>query len=65
MTNLQIDKLSALLENNYSFFHTDLIFRALTDENISKECFEQGIKEIHASEHDGEDEFTPNEWENV
>ena len=63
MTNLQIDKLSALLESHYSFFHTDLIFRALTDGNISKECFEQGIKEIHASEDD--DEFVPDGWENV
>ena len=63
MTNLQIDKLSALLESHYSFFHTDLIFRALTDGNISKECFEQGIKEIHASEYD--DEFVPDGWEHV
>ena len=65
MTNLQIDKLLALLESHYSFFHTDLICRALTDKNISKECFEQGIKEIHAPKHADDDEFVPDGWENV
>lgn len=39
----------------------DYICDVLND--ISEECFEQGIKEIHASEDD--DEFTPNGWENV
>ena len=65
MTNSHIVKLSALLDSHYSFFHSDLIFRALTDVKISKECFEQGIREIHAPEHADEDEFTPNGWENV
>lgn len=65
MTNLQIDKLTALLENHYNLFHTDLIFRALTDKELSVESFEQGIIEIQDSEQTDDDEFVPKMWSEV
>lgn len=65
MTNLQIDKLTALLENHYNLFHTDLISRALTDKELSVESFEQGIIEIQDSEQTDDDEFVPKMWSEV
>lgn len=67
MTDLEIEKLAALLEYHYNLFHADLISRAITDGSISIDAFKEGIKDIGISEKfdDDTDEFIPKEWEEV
>ena len=55
MTNSEMDKLGALLEQRYSLFHADLIMRAISDESVSREDFMHGCEEILANEGDNEE----------
>lgn len=64
MTNSEMDKLGALLEQRYSLFHADLIMRAISDESVSREDFICGCEEILANEAD-EDEYTPQCWAGI
>nr|DAF03163.1 MAG TPA: hypothetical protein [Caudoviricetes sp.] len=64
MTNSEIDKLGALLEQWHNLFHADLIMRAILDESMSREDFIHGCREILANEVD-EDEYTPQCWEGI
>lgn len=64
MTNSEMDKLGALLEQRYSLFHTDLIMRAISDESVSREDFIYGYEEILANEV-GDDEYTPQCWAGI
>nr|DAX98900.1 MAG TPA: hypothetical protein [Caudoviricetes sp.] len=64
MTNSEMDKLGALLEQRYSLFHADLIMRAISDESVSREDFMHGCEEILAKEVN-DDEYTPQCWEGI
>ena len=56
------DKITALLRHHYNLFHSDMIYDAMMDDDISTEDFIQGIKTIGWAERDDEDEFIPAEF---
>ena len=65
-TSLMTEKLSWLLDCHYSLFHSDMISRAMHDDEVSLKDFITGCVAIHTSERDtDDDEFTPKEFENV
>ena len=56
------DKITALLQHHYNLFHSDIIYDAIMDKDISTEDFIQGVKTIGWAERNDEDEFIPAEF---
>ena len=54
-----------LLLKKYSIFHANLISRAIQDDNMPTDVFEQGIIEIQEAEASDNYEFVPKGWEGV
>ena len=54
-----------LLIKQYSIFHAYLIARAIQDDNMPTDVFEQGIIEIQEAEASDNYEFVPKGWEGV
>lgn len=54
------EKLSEVLDSKFSFFHSDLLSRAIFDDNVSLEDFRKGLSDIiiNVEGHD-DDEFVP------
>ena len=66
LTSLMIEKVSWLLDTHYNLFHSDMICRAMQDDDVSLKDFITGCVAIHESEKNtDDDEFTPKEFENV
>lgn len=59
------ESIHGLLLKQYSRFHADLITRAIQDDNMSTDVFEQGIIEIQGAEASDIYELVPKGWEEV
>ena len=66
-----IEKLSWFLMQTYSMFHSDLIERAIFDDDVDEILFREGVASIDKAIEDDanggpdSDEFTPEGWEEV
>lgn len=55
-----------ILESHFNLFHSDLICRAIHDDNVSLNDFINGVESIGLSEYEYEnDEYVPSEFANV
>ena len=59
------ESVHGLLLKQYSIFHANLISRAIRDDNMPTDVFEQGIIEIQEAEASDNYEFVPKGWEGV
>lgn len=59
------ESVHGLLLKQYSIFHANLISRAIQDDNILIDVFEQGIVDIQKAEDSNNHEFVPKGWEGV
>ena len=59
------ESIHGLLLKQYRRFYADLITRAIQDDNVSTDVFEQGIIEIQEAEASNIYELVPKGWEGV
>lgn len=62
-----INKLSIVLTRSYSMFQSDMLERAILDENIDEETFQKGLENLEKYRMGTaeDDEYTPEEFKNV
>lgn len=59
------NKIESLLRHHYNLFHSDMIFDAIMDYDISTEDFIQGVKAIGWAEQNDDDEYVPVQFKHL